>query len=70
MKTGYYKADVLNGVYFASEVLEDTEQDVLTPRRFQEALNTCGENETLCSFFDETSFDVLNEIIAEYGVRE
>jgi len=67
-KKGYYFADTATGVYFASEGLEDPAQEVISARDFADSLSGVEDGETICAFFDESNFDVLAEIEAEYGV--
>jgi hypothetical protein len=69
-KKGYYQADIINGVHFIGSVLEDGEQFVTDAKGFAESLKYLSDKETIVAFFDETTEDILNEIDAEYGIRE
>jgi len=69
-KKGYYQADIINGVHFIGSELEAMEQDVTDARSFADSLKYLGEKEVIVAFFDESTADILEEIDAEYGIRE
>ena len=69
LNTGYYQADTQNGVTFIGDILEDENQDVINQRLFLNGLKNLDDNETIVTFFDCESFDILAEIEQEYGIR-
>ena len=69
MKTGYYKADTINGVYFYDTILDEPETEVINPIRFYQELKHLEENETLTTFIGPESEDIYNRIQKEYGIH-
>jgi len=69
-KKGYYQADCINGVHFIGCELEDMAQDVTDARSFSDSLKYLSETVVIVAFFDESTADILEEIDAEYGIKE
>ena len=51
MKTGYYKADTVNGVYFYDSLLDEPETDVLSAENFLDALPDLEDGEEITGRF-------------------
>ena len=69
MKTGYYKADTINGVYFYDELLDEPKTNVLSVRDFIDSLNSVQDNEVITTFISIENIDEYNEIVKEYGIH-
>jgi len=69
MKTGYYKADTINGVYFYDTILDEPETEVINPIRFYQELKHLEESETLTTFIGPESEGLYNRIQNEYGIN-
>jgi len=70
MKTGYYFADTINGVFFDGTE-EDTNYSVLSPDQFYYALEDCADDDILQAYFDiddEDDLEVLKRIENEFGI--
>ena len=68
-KIGYYQADQQNGVSFIGDILEDENQEILPAALFAECLDDLGEEEIIVSFFDVTTFSILENIEKVYGIH-
>lgn len=69
MKTGYYKADTVNGVYFYDTLLDEPETDVLGAENFLEALPDVEDGEGITGFFEPEDEDIYNKIVMTYGIN-
>lgn len=69
MKKGYYKADVVYGVYYYGDCLEDENEEVLRPIDFYTYLTRLHDDEQITTFMDEYDIDIYNKIDNEYGVE-
>lgn len=67
MKTGFYCADEINGVYFFGKSLDEPEIDVFTPRMFYDAL--LYTQEPIYTFLDVEHEEIYDLIVEEYGIR-
>jgi len=69
LKTGYYQADTANGVTFIGDILDDTQQDVFSPRVFAGSLEYLEDGDIIVTFFDVESFHILEDIEKNYSIR-
>lgn len=70
MKMGYYKANIVNGVYFYDTLLGEPKTDVLKAEDFLEALPDLEDGEEITGrFFGPDDEDIFNEIVMTYGVH-
>ena len=69
MEKGYYKASVVDGVYFYGEVLDDPETECLSPELFYDLLPAVGDDEEIVTYMDEESIAIYNAIRDEYGIH-
>ena len=66
---GYYKADKINGVYYYGDIFCELDEGVMSARDFQSSLKNLGDGESIITFIDESTQEILDEIEAEHGVR-
>lgn len=69
MKTGYYKADTINGVYFYDTLLDEPETGVLKAEDFLEALPDVEDGKEITGFFGLDDEDIYNKIVMTYGIN-
>lgn len=69
MKKGYYRADTTSGVYFLTDILEESDTDILSAVDFQKSLSSLEETEEITTFFDEETEEIFNEIEKEFGIN-
>jgi hypothetical protein len=72
MRQGYYRTDIVNGVYFHGTDINDLhpQVDVLSAQDFYEALDTIEAGQGILGYFgDDESMQVLEKIEQEYGIR-
>ena len=69
MKTGYYKANTINGVYFYDELLDEPKTDVLSVRDFIDSLDSLADNKEITTFIGIEHEELFNEISSEYGIH-
>jgi hypothetical protein len=73
MKKGYYRTDIVNGVYFHGENIYDLhpQVEVLSAQDFYDSLDNDEAGRGVIGFFgDEESLKILDKIEQEYGIRE
>ena len=66
---GYYKADKINGVYYYGDVFYEIVEEVMSAPDFQSSLKDLVDGESIITFIDESTQEILDEIEAEQGVR-
>lgn len=69
MKTGYYKADTINGVYFYDTILDEPETEVMRPADFLAELPRLEDGEQITTFLGDESEGIYNRILADYGIN-
>lgn len=68
MRKGYYKANVIHGVYFYGETLDEPETDVINASLFYDLLPVVDDDEEITTFMDESNSDIYESIKDEYGI--
>ena len=69
MRIGYYQADIVNGIFYAGDSLEDLDIDVLSPSEFLESLDDPQWNaESIAAYFGPEDQEVFNEV-KKYGIN-
>lgn len=67
-KVGYYQADLINGVTYIGDALEDDSTEVSSPIFFQKHLSD-SDFDGMVTFLDESSEGIFSEIDEEYGIK-
>jgi hypothetical protein len=67
---GYYKADKISCVYYYGDIFCEIDEEVMSPRDFQSSLKNLGDDESIITFIDESTQEILDEIEAEYGLHK
>ena len=68
MRVGYYGADA-QGVFFAGDIIEDPETDVIPPRMFLDHI-IYVDKEIVYTFFDESRREIYDEVMTQHGIRD
>lgn len=66
-KVGYYVADIVNGITYYGDILDDPDIDVLTHAEFYEELDTLLAS--VVTFIDLGDEEFFNKLNTEYGVN-
>ena len=68
-QTGYYQADCINGIIFIGAILDDPTTEVSTPSFFADYLDSLDQDETITTFFDQSSKSIFDELNKKYGAK-